>query len=58
MVCIAVIVIIIATGLALVSGDTSGGFHKLIQVVSGLPVAFVALSFFLPFFLFSGGTVV
>ena len=51
-------VIIIATGLALAFGDTSGGFRKLIQIVFGLSIAFAASSFFLSFFSFSGGAVV
>ena len=55
---IAVIIIIIATGLALAFGDTSGGFRKLIQIVFGLSIAFAASSFFLSFFSFSGGAVV
>ena len=53
-----VAVIIIATGLALAFGDTSGGFRKLIQIVFGLYIAFAASSFFLSFFSFSGGAVV
>ena len=53
-----VAVIIIATGLALAFGDTSGGFRKLIQIVFGLSIAFAASSFFLSFFSFSGGAVV
>ena len=55
---VAVIIIIIATGLALAFGDTSGGFRKLIQIVFGLSIAFAASSFFLSFFSFSGGAVV
>ncbi|EKQ59402.1 conjugal transfer protein TrbC [Xanthomonas campestris pv. leeana] len=51
-------IIIIATGLALAFGDTSGGFRKLIQIVFGLSIAFAASSFFLSFFSFSGGAVV
>lgn len=53
-----IIIIIIATGLALAFGDTSGGFRKLIQIVFGLSIAFAASSFFLSFFSFSGGAVV
>ncbi|AKC78381.1 conjugal transfer protein TrbC [Xanthomonas arboricola] len=53
-----VAIIIIATGLALAFGDTSGGFRKLIQIVFGLSIAFAASSFFLSFFSFSGGAVV
>ena len=53
-----VAVIIIATGLALAFGDTSGGFRKLIQIVFGLSIAFAASSFFLSFFSFSGGALV
>ena len=41
------VIIIIATGLALAFGDTSGGFRKLIQIVFGLSIAFAASSFFL-----------
>ena len=52
------VIIIIATGLALAFGDTSGGFRKLIQIVFGLSIAFAASSFFLSFFSFSGGAVV
>ncbi|KPU96193.1 conjugal transfer protein TrbC [Variovorax paradoxus] len=51
------VIIIIATGLALAFGDTSGGFRKLIQIVFGLSIAFAASSFFLTFFSFSGGAV-
>ncbi|MGY2488412.1 TrbC/VirB2 family protein [Cupriavidus sp. CP313] len=52
------VIIIIATGLALAFGDTSGGFRKLLQIVFGLSIAFAASSFFLSFFRFSGGAVV
>ena len=55
---VALIIIIIATVLALAFGDTSGGFRKLIQIVFGLSIAFAASSFFLSFFSFSGGAVV
>ncbi len=55
---IVAVIIIIATGLALAFGDTSGGFCKLIQIVFGLSIAFAASSFFLSFFSFSGGAVV
>ena len=55
---IVAVIIIIATGLALAFGDTSGGFRKLIQLVFGLSIAFAASSFFLSFFSFSGGAVV
>ncbi|MCC6708039.1 MAG: TrbC/VirB2 family protein [Gammaproteobacteria bacterium] len=55
---IVAVIIIIATGLALAFGDTSGGFRKLIQIVFGLTIAFAASSFFLSFFSFSGGAVV
>ena len=51
------VIIIIATGLTLAFGDTSGGFRKLVQVVFGLSFAFAASSFFLTFFSFSGGAV-
>lgn len=54
---IVAVIIIIATGLALAFGDTSGGFRKLIQIVFGLSIAFAASSFFLSFFSFSGGAV-
>ena len=55
---IVAVIIIIATGLALAFGDTSGGFRKLIQIVFGLTIAFAASSFFLSFFSFSGGAVI
>ena len=55
---IVAVIIIIATGLALAFGDTSGGFRTLIQIVFGLSIAFAASSFFLSFFSFSGGAVV
>ena len=55
---IVAVIIIIATGLALAFGDTSGVFRKLIQIVFGLSIAFAASSFFLSFFSFSGGAVV
>ncbi|MGO1720867.1 MAG: TrbC/VirB2 family protein [Luteimonas sp.] len=55
---IVAVIIIIATGLALAFGDTSGGFRKLIQIVFGLSIAFAASSFFLSFFSFSGGAIV
>ena len=55
---IVAVIIIIATGLALAFGDTSGGFRKLIQIVFGRTIAFAASSFFLSFFSFSGGAVV
>ena len=51
------VIIIIATGLTLAFGDTSGGFRKLVQIVFGLSIAFAASSFFLTFFGFSGGAV-
>lgn len=49
------VIVIIATGLTLAFGDTSGGFRRLIQIVFGLSIAFAASSFFLSFFSFSGG---
>jgi type IV secretion system protein TrbC len=55
---IAVIIIIIVTGLSLAFGDTSGGFRRLIQIVFGLSIAFAASSFFLSFFSFGGGVVI
>ena len=55
---IVAVIIIIATGLGLAFGDTSGGFRRLIQIVFGLSIAFAASSFFLSFFSFSGGAVV
>ena len=55
---IAVIIIIITTGLSLAFGDTSGGFRRLIQIVFGLSIAFAASSFFLSFFSFGGGAVI
>ena len=47
---IVAVIIIIATGLALAFGDTSGGFRRLVQIVFGLSIAFAASSFFLSFF--------
>ncbi len=55
---IVAVIIIVATGLALALGDTSGGFRKLIQIVFGLSIAFAASSFFLSFFSFAGGAVI
>ncbi|ASV86595.1 trbC/VIRB2 family protein [Ochrobactrum quorumnocens] len=55
---IVAVIIIIATGLALAFGDTSGGFRRLIQIVFGLSIAFAASSFFLSFFSFGGGVLV
>ena len=55
---IVAVIVIIATGLALAFGDTSGGFRRLIQIVFGLSIAFAASSFFLSFFSFSGGALV
>src|SRR4051812_4445047 len=55
---IVAVIIIIATGLSLAFGDTSGGFRRLIQIVFGLSIAFAASSFFLTFFSFAGGAVV
>src|ERR1700730_12538235 len=52
------VIIIIATGLTLAFGDTSGGFRRLIQVVFGLSIAFAASSFFLSFFSFAGGALI
>ena len=52
------VIIIIATGLTVAFGDTSGGFRKLMQIVFGLSIAFAASSFFLTFFTFAGGAVV
>lgn len=52
------VIIIIATGLTLAFGDTSGGFRKLVQIEFGLSIAFAASSFFLTFFSFSGGAVI
>lgn len=54
---IVAVIIIIATGLTLAFGDTSGGFRRLIQIVFGLSIAFAASSFFLSFFSFGGGAV-
>ena len=54
---IVAVIIIIATGLALAFGDTSGGFRRLIQIVFGLSIAFAASSFFLSFFSFGGGAI-
>ena len=55
---IVAVIIIIATGLALAFGDTSGGFRRLIQIVFGLSIAFAASSFVLSFFSFGGGALV
>lgn len=55
---IVAVIIIIATGLTLAFGDTSGGFRRLIQIVFGLSIAFAASSFFLSFFSFGGGALV
>ncbi|WP_342251495.1 TrbC/VirB2 family protein [Sphingomonas sp. OTU376] len=52
------VIIIIATGLGLAFGDTSGGFRRLIQIVFGLSIAFAASSFFLSFFSFGGGALI
>ena len=52
------VIIIIATGLTLAFGDTSGGFRKLVQIVFGLSIAFAATSFFLTFFSFGGGALI
>lgn len=52
------VIIIIATGLSLAFGETSGGFRKLIQIVFGLSIAFAASSFFLSFFSFGGGATI
>jgi len=49
------VIVIIATGLTLAFGETSGGFRRLIQIVFGLSIAFAASSFFLSFFQFGGG---
>ena len=54
---IVAVMIIIATGLALAFGDTSGGARRMVQIVFGLSIAFAASSFFLTFFSFSGGAV-
>jgi len=55
---IVAVIIIIATGLTLAFGETSGGFRRLIQIVFGLSIAFAASSFFLSFFSFAGGALV
>jgi len=55
---IVAVIIIIATGLTLAFGDSSGGFRRLIQIVFGLSIAFAASSFFLTFFSFAGGAMV
>jgi type IV secretion system protein TrbC len=52
------VIIIIATGLTLAFGDTSGGFRRLIQIVFGLSIAFAASSLFLSFFSFGGGALI
>ena len=54
---IVAVIIIIATGLTLAFGDTSGGFRKLVQIVFGLSIAFAAASFFRSFCSFAGGAV-
>lgn len=51
------VIIIIAAGLSVAFGDTSGGFRRLIQIVFGLSIAFASSSFFLSFFSFGGGAV-
>ena len=55
---IVAVMIIIATGLALAFGDTSGGARRMSQIVFGLSIAFAASSFFLSFFSFAGGAVI
>lgn len=55
---IVAVMIIIATGLALAFGDTSGGARRMIQIVFGLSIAFAASSFFLSFFSFGGGALI
>ena len=55
---IVAVIIIIATGLGLAFGDTSGGFRRLVQIVFGLSIAFAASSFFLSFFSFGGGALI
>src|SRR6202142_2192556 len=55
---IVAVIIIIATGLTLAFGDTSGGFRRLIQIVFGISIALAASSFFLSFFSFGGGALV
>ncbi len=56
---IVAVIIIIATGLALAFGDTSGGFRKLIQIVFGLSIAFAApVHSSCRFFSFGGGALV
>ncbi len=55
---IVAVMIIIATGLALAFGDTSGGARRMVQIVFGLSIAFAASSFFLSFFSFGGGALV
>ena len=52
------VIVIIATGLALAFGDTSGGFRRLIQIVFGLSIAFAASSFYLSLFSFGGGALI
>jgi type IV secretion system protein TrbC len=55
---IVAVIIIIATGLTLAFGDTSGGFRRLMQIVFGLSIAFAASGFFLSFFSFGGGALI
>jgi len=52
------VIVIIATGLGLAFGESSGGFRRLIQIVFGLSIAFAASSFFLSFFSFGGGALI
>lgn len=52
------VIVIIATGLTLAFGDSSGGFRRLLQIVFGLSIAFAASSFFLTFFSFGGGALI
>ena len=52
------VIVIIAAGLGLAFGESSGGFRRLIQIVFGLSIAFAASSFFLSFFSFGGGALI
>jgi type IV secretion system protein VirB2 len=55
---ITAVIVIIATGLGLAFGESSGGFRRLIQIVFGLSIAFAASSFFLSFFSFGSGALI
>ena len=52
---IVAVIIIIVTGLTLAFRRQFGRFRRLVQIVFGLSIAFAASSFFLSFFVLSGG---